>query len=426
MSGEFLSLSNLNHLIGITSRFLYDKYNFRMSESIPSDELRKEWHSVMLEVHQNFTEQGMGKEFQKMNMKVLSMMKDRIKDRYQLQLSPEQAFTAALAQQTVVVPVVPVQGNPVEPEERIMDNALEENEFMDKVRVLENQRRVAPVTPIVTPPVAAAPPLKLEPAKPLESNYNPFNPSIIPTVQPAQQAMQPVQQIQPIQAPSQVLAPPKQVPKSERTHYIPIHAKDRNWQFSPLRHSWIWSGSLPTNANMGSLKLSAVMVPYWVILNTPFVMVDITGAGGQKMRSLCIFKDTLATKGWTTLIPLSRNDEMRPLATPWTITLLDAFEAPLALGEDSMIMTACDVVGPDQYRISLNEVPQSSKFNIGDTIEIGVNGIQATVSRDIYIANQNCYLFLSSSDNLSAMIGKPLLVKTAQPSLIFELIVRDE
>jgi len=126
MSGEFLSLANLNHLISITSRFLYDKYNFRMMDIVPMEELRKEWQMVMMEVHQNFTEQGMGKEFQKMNMKVLSTMKDRIKERYQLQITAEKAFTNAMAQQSVVVSV-PIQGNPIEPEERILDNALEED-----------------------------------------------------------------------------------------------------------------------------------------------------------------------------------------------------------------------------------------------------------------------------------------------------------
>jgi len=88
----------------------------------------------------------------------------------------------------------------------------------------------------------------------------------------------------------------------------------------------------PTNANLGSLRLSALMVPYWVS-NTPFITVEITGAGGQKMRCVCLFKEASATRGWLTLKPLNRSDEIRPLATPWTISLLDAFDVPLALGE---------------------------------------------------------------------------------------------
>jgi hypothetical protein len=411
MSGEFLSLANLNHLISITNRFLYDKYNFRMMETVPIEELRKEWQMVMLEVHQNFTEQGMGKEFQKMNMKVLSTMKDRIKERYQLQITAEKAFTNAVAQQSVVVSV-PVQGNPIEPEERILDNALEEDEFMDKVRILENQRRSASVAPIPVIPSTPPPPLKLEPAKPLESNYTPVvSPTPIPLI--------PVVGSIPLSGsvPSQSGTGSS---KKGRIHFIPIHAKDRNWVFSPPRQSWVWSGSLPTNANLGSLRLSALMVPYWVS-NTPFITVEITGAGGQKMRCVCLFKEGSATRGWLTLKPLNRSDEIRPLATPWTISLFDAFDVPLALGEDIMVIKGCEVIAHEQYRISLNTIPVNTKIAIGDIIEVGDSGVQATVMRDIYIVHQNYYLFLSSSVNLSQMVGKNLLVKSAQPSLIFEL-----
>lgn len=401
MSGEFLSLANLNHLISITSRFLYDKYNFRMMDIVPMEELRKEWQMVMMEVHQNFTEQGMGKEFQKMNMKVLSTMKDRIKERYQLQITAEKAFTNAMAQQSVVVSV-PIQGNPIEPEERILDNALEEDEFMDKVRILENQRRSAPVAPVsvipTTPP--PPPPLKLEPLKPIESNYIPIVQTPIPLIPVSNSG--------------------SGTSKKDRIHFIPIHAKDRNWIFSPSRQSWIWSGSLPTNANLGSLRLSALMVPYWVS-NTPFITVEITGAGGQKMRCVCLFKEASATRGWLTLKPLNRSDEIRPLATPWTISLLDAFDVPLALGEDTMVIKECEVIAPNQYRISLNNVPTNMKIAIGDIIDVGSNELQATVMRDIYIVNYNYYLFLSSSTNLSQMVGKTLLIRSSQPSLIFEL-----
>jgi len=403
MSGEFLSVGNLNHLISITNRFLYDKYNFRMMETVSMEELKKEWQLLMMEVFQNFNEQGMGKEFQKMNMKVLSTMKDRIKDRFQLQISPEKAFTNAMAQQSVVVSV-PVQGNPIEPEERVMDNALEEDEFMDKVRLLENQRRTAPVTPVapsIPVPPTTQPPLKLEPAKPPESNYVQVFPTPIPHIQ------------------NSGLANNSGTAKKERFHYISIHAKDRNWVFSPSRQSWVWSGSLPANANLGSLRLSALMLPHW-IQNTPYVVVEITGAGGQKMRSICLFKDGSANKGWLTLKPLNRSDEMRPLATPWTIALLDAFDAPLTLGEDTMIIKGCETITPDQYRVSLNSVPNNTKITIGDVVELG-NGVQATVMRDIYIVGNISYLFLSSTTNLSQMIGKNILVKSAQPSLIFEL-----
>jgi len=86
-----------------------------------------------------------------------------------------------------------------------------------------------------------------------------------------------------------------------------------------------------------------------------------------------------------------------------------------------MVIKECEVIAPNQYRISLNNVPTNMKIAIGDIIDVGSNELQATVMRDIYIVNYNYYLFLSSSTNLSQMVGKTLLIRSSQPSLIFEL-----
>jgi len=381
MNQEFLSMSNLQHLMDITNRFLYDKYNFRMTEADGAQTMVKEFQEMMVAVHSNFMEQGNGFDIRKMNMGVLSTMKDRIKNRHNLQITQEQAFVNNMAQQTVVSAALPMNGNPFDADERIQEDVLEEDEFMSKVRLLEqNRKQSAPV--VATVPVT----------------------QVAQPVQPVQQSIAPIVVQQPI--------PSINVPtKNLKQNTIMIHAKDRNWTFAAARNTWVWSGPLPSGMELGSLKFSALFLHHAIVSTTPFINVEIVGAGGQKINTIFI-SSVQVTKGWASLIPLHPNQLMHPLATPWTIRILDAYENPLMLGEDGLTISSCEFIGYRQYSINLNN---TNSFSVGDILTIGDQGVTATVIRD------GGSLFVTSASDLKACVGKGILNTSAQPSLVLEV-----
>lgn len=121
----------------------------------------------------------------------------------------------------------------------------------------------------------------------------------------------------------------------EKGTAIHIRSWHRSWLQSPMRAVFPWQGPYPVGIDTNTLYVSTLVVPKQTLLWTPYVILEMEGAGGQVNECIMVPDTKSASITWEYLRPCSRSiGYIRPLALPWKIRVLDADRELLPLGQD--------------------------------------------------------------------------------------------
>ena len=136
----------------------------------------------------------------------------------------------------------------------------------------------------------------------------------------------------PVGGPSVVYLPATASPSRYHKSVV-INGSDRMWEYFTKRSTLVWPG--PTQGT--STTLVALLLPKLCAGMTPVVSVEITGAAGNSVETVCILQAGNGS-GWDAWVPCGEAAVFKTLACPWTIKLRDNFLRPLDLGEDAIII----------------------------------------------------------------------------------------
>lgn len=158
---------------------------------------------------------------------------------------------------------------------------------------------------------------------------------------------------EPSQAPSvttiYMQAPP------DKGNAIHIRSWHRPWIAKPERAVYTWSGPFPLGSDLLATYVSTVIVPKQTMSFTPYVIMEIEGAGGQVNECVLIPDSKCVNTTWEYLRPPSKAlGSIRPLALPWTLRLLDADRELLPYGKDHWVVQEVQVVRPDVTRLTIH------------------------------------------------------------------------
>ena len=358
-ANEFLKMNNINHVVMLLSKFFYDKYSIKIFDDINKDELS----ALTKEVFTNIAEESNDTSIERMNIKAMSMMRDRIKQKYptlqtfanikelfekppipsqptqqnqslnqnqtlsqsfQFQLPPtqfpqpnqpqeiqEQAQSSQaqdLNQTLYMPPALPkYQNTQNDNEQQQQQQALTEDDYYKRIRELDNERN------------------------------NNINKIINPNTQ------QPQFQTQFFQNNTQNTQNTQNQTTFNQTQNqnqaFVINSWNRNVEFAPLRNGIVWSGPLNTSAFY--ITMERLFVPNYVVKQTPYIVVSITGAGGKTVHINAYPTDTTTNtySSWMQYVPIASTASFAALSSPWTVLLLDAYGDALNLGEDVLCAT---------------------------------------------------------------------------------------
>lgn len=149
----------------------------------------------------------------------------------------------------------------------------------------------------------------------------------------------------PIIVPSTVSTIYMQAPPEKATA-IHIRSWHRSWLNAPLRAAFTWSGPLPTSIDVNSMYLSTVIVPKQTMIWTPYVILEMEGAGGQVNECILTPDSNSVSNTWEYLRPCTRSiGYIRPLALPWKLRLLDADRELLPFGRDHWKVQSIQHIG---------------------------------------------------------------------------------
>ena len=145
----------------------------------------------------------------------------------------------------------------------------------------------------------------------------------------------PVQSSQPLQLPAAptVIYVPSDTAHRTLSKSITINSIDRQWDMFNDRCTFLWTGPLPT-ASSSFLRLHCLLLPKSIARMTPYVIMEVIGAGNHKMDVVCTCVSNAGS--WDTWT--ARTDGLKALACPWTINLLDWARCPLSMGTDGAIV----------------------------------------------------------------------------------------
>jgi hypothetical protein len=121
-----------------------------------------------------------------------------------------------------------------------------------------------------------------------------------------------------------------------------INGADRMWEYFSKRSTLVWSGPVPPGVSQ--VRLVSVFLPGECANQTPVVVVEVTGAAGNSVDSVCCRSSpsgsgAAGNSGWDTWTPCTESfAELKSLACPWTIKLKDTFGNALDIGEDGCIV----------------------------------------------------------------------------------------
>ncbi len=132
----------------------------------------------------------------------------------------------------------------------------------------------------------------------------------------------------------------------EKATAIHIRSWHRSWVNAPLRAAFTWSGPLPTSMDVNSMYLSSVIVPKQTMVWTPYVILEMEGAGGQVNECILTPDSNSVSNTWEYLRPCTRSiGYVRPLALPWKLRLLDADRELLPFGRDHWKVQSIQHIG---------------------------------------------------------------------------------
>jgi|APGre2960657404_1045060.scaffolds.fasta_scaffold00014_3 hypothetical protein len=327
MMSHFLTNENGQFILELLHRFLLDKYKFRIQSVMNEPQLRKLLETTMVTIYKN---NDKNTPLEQLNKITISDLKEFFKERYSLNIVID----------VPKEPLIPI------PEEPILETVglSEDSDFLNKVQMLEFQRKTFQI-----PPAAATSQNNLPP------NLDLINSSII--------------------NPSPI---PQGIPQSISTIYMPmppkigteifIHSWQREWIYSHGRASFTWNGPLPKMQDT-HVRIGCWMGSSSILTKTSYLNILIQAAGGEQQTisliptytcgSHVIYKPALDTLGYIKLFSL-----------PWKITLRTTDHIELDLGKDGDVYEKYERQSINNNLHTLLYITNPKNYHIGDNIRI--------------------------------------------------------
>lgn len=166
----------------------------------------------------------------------------------------------------------------------------------------------------------------------------------------------------------------------EKSTAIHIRSWHRPWIHQPDRAVYNWSGPFPNGADLMATYVSNVIVPKNTMTFTPYVILEIEGAGGQ-VNECILIPDSKSVNGtWEYLRPPTKGmGHIRPLALPWTLRFLDADRELMNFGSDHWSVENVQHVREDVSRLTVSHPKYkpsgiSKDFTTGEWLLIETSG----------------------------------------------------
>lgn len=142
---------------------------------------------------------------------------------------------------------------------------------------------------------------------------------------------------------------------------VHIRSWHRMWTQHPERGTYKWSGPLPNGIDVHSTYISCVIVPKQTMTWTPYVILEIEGAGGQVNECILVPDSKSVNSTWEYLRPTTKAlGHIRPLALPWTLRFLDADREILPYGSDSWSVQDIQLLR-DVSRLTVSSVEEGAE-----------------------------------------------------------------
>lgn len=406
MSNEFFTAGNVQHLIRIINKFLYDKYDFRMLDELGNDQVMSLFRSLMIQVHRTGAEQ---EPIEVLNKRTLSLAKDHLKGRFNLGLGlgsktplPNErdmlpihaSVSMSLAHQPPLPPPVlassgatpmPALNNPsysevvsrdladihssspqmgkeddiahgqpkpklisgVDMHPNLLDDAPGEDEFYQKVQNLEFHRD----KPLIAGNGESTYRDKLDGGDGIMSmmgtgtshEHDGGARRNDATSQTLPRELQPHPQPQPQSQPQPLL-------NEMQDAYTHAPLTTFSFMISGSLREWRHSACRSSFIWAGPLpngikrpRLVHVAVPSSIPRPSPYFILRIVGVGGQEDRVTVYPRRDW--QPWLYLEPLGAKRSIRPLSPPWTISLEDSSGSLINLGDDSAKVLSSSPLG---------------------------------------------------------------------------------
>lgn len=282
---QFYTKTNSEHIRAVCASFLSQTYKIQ----IPADALETLVHQGMAQVKEDAQHSKDTPVLEDLNKRTIIFVKNMVR-----QAAPNTAPSPPAG-------VGPSEGGTKEEAEE-----PDEEAFMARLQQLEMSRKMPPAPP--APPATPAAPAA-------------------PATEPSVTTSVPI--------PAQVATVFMPAPPRKGFPLI-LQGMERPWMYSPDRASWVWAGPFPSLADSGNTKVCCMLLPKHVAETSPFVVVQIQGAGGQLVSCALVPDGVGGRRGWDTWRPCMESMGYIPsVACPWTIRILGADANLLALGHDS-------------------------------------------------------------------------------------------
>jgi hypothetical protein len=157
---------------------------------------------------------------------------------------------------------------------------------------------------------------------------------------------------------------------------ISLNSWGRLWQYQNERATFIPSAIVfPHSADINKMSLAKVIVPNIATINwIPYFVFVLEGAGKQSIEVTMV--STYTDKKWIHLEPIAMQT-IKPLATPWTITIRDAYGTMLDIGRDGHVISNVLATDRGSLALELSDVSYyGQEFAIGDVLAIGTRRVQ--------------------------------------------------
>lgn len=153
----------------------------------------------------------------------------------------------------------------------------------------------------------------------------------------------------------------------EKGTAIHIRSWHRPWMTSPSRAAFLWQGPFPASMDVNTMYVSSVIVPKQTMIWTPYVILEMEGAGGQINECILTPDSKSVSNVWEYLRPCTRAvGYVRPLALPWKLRLLDADRELLPFGKDHWKIDGIQHVGNN----NISRLAVSCVSGSGETIAL--------------------------------------------------------
>jgi hypothetical protein len=271
---------NLQHVSRVCQRFLADKFQVAMELSAILELVREVSRTLDPRL-----------DLEEANKAIIVKVKDTV-------LSARAHMESAVPSAAVLDEIPPL------PQQASSTGNADEDDFYKRLQDLETQRSMPPPSsaPVVPSPLMSPPQLTA-----------PTAPTGIAAAGP------------------NVVYLPATASPARYHRPILINGSDRMWEYFTKRSTLVWPGPIKGSSTI----LVALMLPKACAGMTPIVSVEITGAAGNSVETVCILRDTGPV--WDRWVPCGEA-LLKTLACPWTIKLRDNFLRPLELGEDTQVI----------------------------------------------------------------------------------------